>query len=508
MGLASSRPAVLVAVCVVQCALGLLGAWFAHAGGTPVDVWPATGFAFAALLVYGDRVWLAVLTGSIVVLVAAGEPILVAVAMAAGQTAGVVLAVLVVDGRLGGLAAFERPVTIVQVTALVACLIAPLEATLGTLPATGTAASADVVAWFWLQRWIASLAGMVVVAPVALYLLTSVDLRAWWSTTFRVTVPRRWWAGPLPVAALVTPLPVLWILTAAVVTSRRGLLRFLLTVAAVGATCVVLTGVAGIGGLPYPVEWSVVPVLLWASLVMGRRAMAVSAVLIAVAAAAGTLWGTGPFVRPDGDVAIFLTLVFASGVAAVGFVLAALAADRLRVREQLVTLATSDPLTGLGNHARLLEGLREAAVWAEQSGQSFSVLFLDITGLARINDAEGYQAGNRALCRVAEAVTYGCRDTDVAGRYGGDEFAIVIHGGTEETGREIHRRVAEALARDQDKPPVSVAGAVAVYPTDAESPTLLLRVGDERLAEAKQHPAPLVEEARPQPLTDPVDRPA
>ena len=112
--------------------------------------------------------------------------------------------------------------------------------------------------------------------------------------------------------------------------------------------------------------------------------------------------------------------------------------------------ARTDPLTGLWNRRALDEQLQEAV------GRVLAVLvLLDVDGLKRINDAQGHAAGDRGLQLVAGALQRSVRSGDMACRWGGDEFALLLLATDLQGGQQVVGRVLEAL--DGLEPPVRVS---------------------------------------------------
>lgn len=116
-------------------------------------------------------------------------------------------------------------------------------------------------------------------------------------------------------------------------------------------------------------------------------------------------------------------------VFAVAGLIAGRRADRLRRdRELYHDLAEHDSLTGLYNHRALAEHYRRAFERATTTRQPLSLLVIDVDRLKGINDVLGHAAGNAALIHVADALRRSKRAADVAARWGGDEFAILLEG--------------------------------------------------------------------------------
>jgi diguanylate cyclase (GGDEF)-like protein len=168
-----------------------------------------------------------------------------------------------------------------------------------------------------------------------------------------------------------------------------------------------------------------------------------------------------------------------------GIVLAAVVAEHNQAESQLRELATTDPLTGLANYRRLLDVLRAEIARSNRTGRTFAVVFVDMNGLKKINDKFGHLVGSRALCRVADTLRRSCRAIDTPARFGGDEFAIVLPETDIGGAQVVLARVAERIAIDTDRPPLSVSGGAAAFPEDGDTPTLLLRAADKALYDAK-----------------------
>jgi diguanylate cyclase (GGDEF)-like protein/PAS domain S-box-containing protein len=100
--------------------------------------------------------------------------------------------------------------------------------------------------------------------------------------------------------------------------------------------------------------------------------------------------------------------------------------DRKLTEAKLARLARLDLLTGLVNRGTFVEALRQAIALAHRSDQNLAVLFLDIDHFKDVNDTLGHPIGDLLLQNVAQRLSAVVRETDTVGRFGGDEFAIVL----------------------------------------------------------------------------------
>lgn len=148
------------------------------------------------------------------------------------------------------------------------------------------------------------------------------------------------------------------------------------------------------------------------------------------------------------------------------------------LEDQLRRQAATDPLTGLANYRYFQEVLGTEIGRSKRTGREFALLLFDLDGLKQINDRYGHMTGSEALCRLAEALTTGCRDIDTPARFGGDEFAVVLPETAAESARSAAQRLCDNLANDGKSPKLSMSVGVAVYPTDGEAIETLLVAAD------------------------------
>jgi len=118
-----------------------------------------------------------------------------------------------------------------------------------------------------------------------------------------------------------------------------------------------------------------------------------------------------------------------------------LAAEELRQREEADKRAVTDPLTGLYNRPYLTDALERECRRAKRYGSPISCVMLDLDGFKECNDKYGHAEGDSILRQVAAAISHSIRDIDIAARYGGDEFCLLLP----ETGLSGALQLAERL---------------------------------------------------------------
>ncbi len=433
----------LAAVYFVAGKLGLRLA-FVHPSATAV--WPPAGIALAALLVFGRWMWPAVAAGAFLVnLTTAGGP-LVALGIAAGNTLETLLGAYLVERWAGGRDAFDRPASVVKFTVLAGMVSTAVAATMG----------AGSLVFGHAARWS--------------------DAGALWLT---------WWLGDAGGTLVVTPFLLLWSAGYGIRWDARKAAEGVALLAACLLTSAVAFGpMLPLGAGHYPIDFLPMPVLVWAAMRFGRRGAAVAVALTYAVAVGGTLSGFGPFARYAPNDALLLLQVFTCVASVTALMLAAVVLERRRMAEELRQLAVTDPLTGLANYREFAATLEHEVQRSLRTGRPFTVLFLDVDQLKRINDRFGHLEGSRALCRVAGVLRRASRGIDTAARYGGDEFALVLPESEEAAAEQVAVRVAELLA-ETGQPPVTVSLGAAVFPEHGETAEDLLAAADRALYSAK-----------------------
>ena len=163
----------------------------------------------------------------------------------------------------------------------------------------------------------------------------------------------------------------------------------------------------------------------------------------------------------------------------------------LKLREALRNQSIRDPLTGLFNRRYMEETLERELRRAARSDHSVGVIMLDLDHFKSFNDTFGHEAGDVLLRAVGELLRSKVRGEDVACRYGGEEFVLIL---PEMSGETIVRRaeeLREALKRlhvshrNQSLGGITLSAGVAVFPKHGDNGESLVRVADEALYDAK-----------------------
>jgi diguanylate cyclase (GGDEF)-like protein/PAS domain S-box-containing protein len=164
--------------------------------------------------------------------------------------------------------------------------------------------------------------------------------------------------------------------------------------------------------------------------------------------------------------------------------------ERRTAEERLRRLANFDGLTGLANRAHMQMRLTEAVGQARRSQKGIAVLFVDLDRFKQVNDTLGHAAGDQLLVGVAERIEACIRRTDIAARWGGDEFVVLLDPVRSSADA---MRVAQKLVADISRPlpvgagtvDVSCSIGIATYPEDGVSEHRLLDHADVAMYEAK-----------------------
>ncbi len=160
------------------------------------------------------------------------------------------------------------------------------------------------------------------------------------------------------------------------------------------------------------------------------------------------------------------------------------------VNEVLAELAFHDDLTGLPNRGLLLDRLRMALIRAHRLDLRPLVLFADLDGFKAVNDVHGHDAGDEVLVEVARRLTRVVREGDTCGRWGGDEFVLVVELGQPDAATRVIQRVLDAMAapfvlRDGSEHRIGLSIG-AVVADGSERVETLIAAADQAMYRAKR----------------------
>lgn len=164
--------------------------------------------------------------------------------------------------------------------------------------------------------------------------------------------------------------------------------------------------------------------------------------------------------------------------------------ERKRAERQLVQLAYYDPLTGIGNRARLHQQLEHLVAVAKRANQRFALVFMDVDNFKQVNDSLGHASGDVLLKTMAERLQACVRESDLLARIGGDEFVLVLTMIDEAedvlvTLQKVGSALAQPIRIDEREIFSSVSMGISLYPDDGDDIHALMRHADTALYAAK-----------------------
>ena len=151
--------------------------------------------------------------------------------------------------------------------------------------------------------------------------------------------------------------------------------------------------------------------------------------------------------------------------------------------------AFTDHLTGLANRRRFERQLEREVGRVLRFERPFTLLMIDIDKFKNLNDTFGHDAGDDAIRRISRVLREGTRGIDLAARFGGEEFAVLLVETSQSAGMEVAERLRVAI-RDLETPSgarITASFGVAECPTDAQTASGILKAADVALYEAKRN---------------------
>lgn len=392
----------IVALALGYGVAGALGLLLAVPPGYATSVWPSSGIALAGLLLWGTRVWPGIWLGSFFVNVwvayaSQGDvgPLGYAIAanIAVGSTVQAMLAALLIRKWVGVSKLFEVASATVAFAALTAicCLIASTWG-VATLKLAGLV-EFGTIGESWRTWWLGDFIGILIVAPTLM--------------TWRLLLPL-----DSPPWYVVETIGTLVLLTA--------------------VTAFVFYYQAPPGVVAYPITFLPLPFLVWIASRTNPGGVSFSLCLVSAIAVVATSNGAGPFARETTSESMHFLQAFMGLTTLMGLTLAAAVCGHKNATEslrkltgELQQMALTDELTGVRNRRGFLLLADQAWRLARRARVRCLLMFIDVDGLKYVNDTQGHRAGDELLVDAARVLTEVFRETDVIGRVGGDEFAIL-----------------------------------------------------------------------------------
>ena len=163
--------------------------------------------------------------------------------------------------------------------------------------------------------------------------------------------------------------------------------------------------------------------------------------------------------------------------------------------ERLSNLVSSDPLTGLHNYRHLSLALEQEIERSQRTLNHTTLIMLDVDHFKKVNDDWGHETGNHALKLIAHCIISTIRKLDIACRYGGEEFAVILPGTDIVTGYHVAERIRHAI----EDTPLSVdtpsghqflhltaSFGLSMYTSNMDQgPNYLVELADQQLYKAK-----------------------
>ncbi len=159
--------------------------------------------------------------------------------------------------------------------------------------------------------------------------------------------------------------------------------------------------------------------------------------------------------------------------------------------EKVKAFSVTDSLTGVYLRKYFFQQLELELARSRESNALFSILLLDLNSFKQVNDRYGHLVGDELLKQVGSLLSSHCREIDLTGRYGGDEFVMLLPGAGPSDAEKIKQRIlafseAHSVLHDGEKLTPSLAVGIASFPADGNRIEDLISAADKRLYENKK----------------------
>jgi diguanylate cyclase (GGDEF)-like protein len=157
----------------------------------------------------------------------------------------------------------------------------------------------------------------------------------------------------------------------------------------------------------------------------------------------------------------------------------------------LLETSLKDPMTGLYNRRFLEEMIDKIMSQSERNNDTYSVMMLDVDWFKVVNDTYGHDVGDMVIVEIGKVIIDNIREADLAIRYGGEEFVVMLHNSTDEGAIQVAKKIHSAFANmvfkvSQDETiQKTISIGMAKYPTDGNSIWKCIKYADRALYVAK-----------------------
>jgi diguanylate cyclase (GGDEF)-like protein len=309
-----------------------------------------------------------------------------------------------------------------------------------------------------------------------------------------------WWTGDAVGVFVIAPVVIAWQHGIPRTWRYRDHAHALFVLAAAVAMPSVAFGLVDVPGALKLGMVVVAPWVLWTALHLGRRLSYLCLATVCGIAIVATAQQRGPFQNirvsdylGEGSGELIALQLFLAGLMTTILLLGVLATQHAaaqaglrQANARLQTLSRTDALTELPNRLHMDESLQGAQDRAKRSGEAVSVLLIDIDHFKQVNDTWGHNTGDDVLRTLALALREGTREVDVPGRWGGEEFIVLLDRCAEPDAfalaEELRRRVARLTHPRAGRVTVSIGVAQA---SPGERVVDLVGRADQALYQAK-----------------------
>ncbi len=169
----------------------------------------------------------------------------------------------------------------------------------------------------------------------------------------------------------------------------------------------------------------------------------------------------------------------------------ALGLRRIKLYKAIEEMAITDELTGVYVRRYVLEKFYESLLRANKFNSELSFLMIDVDDFKKINDTYGHLIGDAVLREVALRIKSTAREIDLVGRYGGEEFCVILLDTDKEGAKKAGERICEVVSNEpivayNESLNVTVSVGVASFPQDGKDPYTIIEMADKALYKAKR----------------------